>query len=205
MSSQMTINDYKTINHGLLNPDSSMRDTFVKLGAKSKYRNNLATAQTRFVDASLGLKPNIHNHEAIGVIDKTKNTLNIDYNNKKKQFSLLSLNKHAKKMIDNVKADRFAVSKIAIQCLSDIGAPTNNKRLSAGNKQLQDAFYNEVLLQTNMEKYLKRSGASHIYKTNKDQLRHLVDKNGFEQSFNDGLKKLSKEAQAPKKHKQMGR
>lgn len=205
MSSQMTINDYKTINHGLLAHDSQMRDTFVKLGAKSKYRNNLATAQTRFIDASLGLKPNIHNHEAIGVIDKTKNTLNIDYNNKKKQFSLLSLNKHAKKMIDNVKAERFAVSKIAIQCLSDIGAPTNNKRLSAGNKQLQDAFYNEVLLQTNMEKYLKRSGASHIYKTSKDQLRHLVDKNGFEQSFNDGLKKLSKEAQAPKKHKQMGK
>lgn len=205
MSSQMTINDYKTINHGLLAHDSQMRDTFVKLGAKSKYRNNLATAQTRFIDASLGLKPNIHNHEAIGVIDKTKNTLNIDYKNKKKQFSLLSLNKQAKKMIDNVKAERFAVSKIAIQCLSDIGAPTNNKRLSAGNKQLQDAFYNEVLLQTNMEKYLKRSGASHIYKTNKDQLRHLVDKNGFEQSFNDGLKKLSKEAQAPKKHKQMGR
>lgn len=205
MSSQMTINDYKTINHGLLAHDSQMRDTFVKLGAKSKYRNNLATAQTRFVDASLGLKPNIHNHEAIGVIDKTKNTLNIDYNNKKKQFSLLSLNKHAKKMIDNVKAERFAVSKIAIQCLSDIGAPTNNKRLSAGNKQLQDAFYNEVLLQTNMEKYLKRSGASHIYKTNKDQLRHLVDKNGFEQSFNDGLKKLSNEAQATKKHKQMGK
>ena len=201
----MTINDYKTINHGLLAHDSQMRDTFVKLGAKSKYRNNLATAQTRFIDASLGLKPNIHNHEAIGVIDKTKNTLNIDYKNKKKQFSLLSLNKQAKKMIDNVKAERFAVSKIAIQCLSDIGAPTNNKRLSAGNKQLQDAFYNEVLLQTNMEKYLKRSGASHIYKTNKDQLRHLVDKNGFEQSFNDGLKKLSKEAQAPKKHKQMGR
>lgn len=205
MSSQMTINDYKTINHGLLAHDSQMRDTFVKLGAKSKYRNNLATAQTRFIDASLGLKPNIHNHEAIGVIDKTKNTLNIDYNNKKKQFSLLSLNKQAKKMIDNVKAERFAVSKIAIQCLSDIGAPTNNKRLSAGNKQLQDAFYNEVLLQTNMEKYLKRSGASHIYKTNKDQLRHLVDKNGFEQSFNDGLKKLSNEAQATKKHKQMGK
>ena len=205
MSSQMTINDYKTINHGLLAHDSQMRDTFVKLGAKSKYRNNLTTAQTRFIDASLGLKPNIHNHEAIGVIDKTKHTLNIDYNNKKKQFSLLSLNKHAKKMIDNVKADRFAVSKIAIQCLSDIGAPTNNKRLSAGNKQLQDAFYNEVLLQTNMEKYLKRSGANHMYKTNKDQLRHLVDKNGFEQSFNDGLKKLSKEAQAPKKHKQMGK
>lgn len=205
MSSQMTINDYKTINHGLLAHDSQMRDTFVKLGAKSKYRNNLATAQTRFIDASLGLKPNIHNHEAIGVIDKTKNTLNIDYNNKKKQFSLLSLNKQAKKMIDNVKAERFAVSKIAIQCLSDIGAPTNNKRLSAGNKQLQDAFYNEVLLQTNMEKYLKRSGASHIYKTSKDQLRHLVDKNGFEQSFNDGLKKLSKEAQATKKHKQMGK
>lgn len=205
MSSQMTINDYKTINHGLLAHDSQMRDTFVKLGAKSKYRNNLATAQTRFIDANLGLKPNIHNHEAIGVIDKTKHTLNIDYNNKKKQFSLLSLNKQAKKMIDNVKADRFAVSKIAIQCLSDIGAPTNNKRLSAGNKQLQDAFYNEVLLQTNMEKYLKRSGANHIYKTNKDQLRHLVDKNGFEQSFNDGLKKLSKEAQAPKKHKQMGK
>ena len=205
MSSQMTINDYKTINHGLLAHDSQMRDTFVKLGAKSKYRNNLATAQTRFIDASLGLKPNIHNHEAIGVIDKTINTLNIDYNNKKKQFSLLSLNKQAKKMIDNVKAERFAVSKIAIQCLSDIGAPTNNKRLSAGNKQLQDAFYNEVLLQTNMEKYLKRSGASHIYKTNKDQLRHLVDKNGFEQSFNDGLKKLSNEAQATKKHKQMGK
>ena len=57
----------------------------------------------------------------------------------------------------------------------------------------------------NMEKYLKRSGASHIYKTSKDQLRHLVDKNGFEQSFNDGLKKLSKEAQSTKKHKQMGK
>lgn len=205
MSSQMTINDYKTLNHGLLNHDSQMRDTFVKLGAKSKYRNNLATAQTRFIDASLGLKPNIHNHEAIGVIDKTKNTLNIDYNNKKKQFSLSSLNKHAKKMIDNVKADRFAVSKIAIQCLSDVGAAPNKKRLSAGNKQLQDAFYNEVLLQTNMEKYLKRSGASHIYKTSKDQLRHVVDKHGFEQSFNDGLKKLSKEAQSTKKHKQMGK
>lgn len=202
----MTIDDYKTINHGLLNPDSSMRDTFVKLGADSKYRNNLATAQTRLIDASLNVKPNIDNHKAIGVIDKSKNILDIDYNNKKKQFSLSSLNKKARQMINNVKADRFAVSKVAIQCLSDVGATNSKKRLSAGNKQLQDAFYNEVLLQTNMEKYLKRSGASHIYKTSKDQLRHLVDKNGFEQSFNDGMKKLSKEATHEKRnHKQMGR
>lgn len=162
----------------------------------AKYQNSLLVSQMRLIDASLGLRHNLENHETIGIIDKEQNTLDLNCSDRQYKLKISSLNQVARKTIANVPQSRFAVSRLALQCLNSLD-PTKLKQSSCSRKQLQDAFFNEILFQSNMEKYLKQikpqMQAEQNLRITKDQLRHLVDKHSFEQSFNDGIAKLNNE------------
>lgn len=176
----MPLQDLQIIQTGLTGPDDSFYHAMQTRGLE-KFDRDLVRFKMQLNDTLLGQKPRQELRLA-GVYDPKSGEFEAS--------SHLTLTRKAQKQEELTNLHKkTTLTETAVDCLNKL-ADKNNPR---SRKVLRDAFYNEVLLQSNMEKYLKRSHALGIFQNSRDDLRHIVDKNGFEQSFNDGLKKLGRE------------
>lgn len=154
------------------------RDYMAKSGPKFPYR--LETAKARLVDASLGLEHPASRVPAF-LVDKKEGTIKME-----KGGAALSIDKLpaiASQMVNEVDKDVYALTPLAYKALRELPK-------AKSKDPLRSAFFNEVLLQSNMENYLKKLGGEVYMNAHRDKLRHMVDAKGFEASFNDGLKDL---------------
>lgn len=162
------------------------RDYMAKSGPKFPYK--LETAKSRLVDASLGLTQPASRVPAF-LVDKREGIIKMKKGDAALPISKLP--KEAGEMINSVDKDVYALTPLAYKTLREIPK-------AKSKDTLRDAFYNEVILQSNMEEYLKKLGGEVYMNAHRDKLRHMVDAKGFEASFEKGLKDLKSQMGAKK-------
>ncbi len=150
---------------------------------------SILQTKMKLVDASLGTPFDPKMHEAMGEYNSNTKTITVTQKGKTYAYPARAMTKSAQHLLNNIESSKL--SRLAMNILNtENGGGITNQKVSASQKVLRDAFYNEVLLQSNMEKRLGKHA-------DRDKLRHEIDTKGFSLSFNDSLKSLSKTA----KHK----
>lgn len=210
----LTLSQYQTLSTGLTQQDTEFRDALIELSENTNvdfydYRRN---AFNRLNHELVGQPvENEHPVKIVGMIDYPNNTLVMSRFGEEVEYNLDELDPRYLATINQTavmkgrKPERLPITDIAAEMLDDLNKDVEQKpavdeySLTSSREILKRAFSNEMVLQVEMEDFIKDNKIESKFNDHSDKLTHLVDKKSYEASFNDGLKDLNKSVASTKK------
>lgn len=198
------LQNYQTLATGLTQQDIAFRDALEELsGQPVEFYNYRTSAYTRLnhalVNSDIDLK---HPVQVVGLLDYDAKKLTMSVGGKETEYNLDQIDPRYLATINqanpNKKARQIPITDIAADMLDDMTPEVKKEdkpevephSLASSREILRRSFANEMVFQAELQTYIKDNNLDAVLSKNSNRLTHLVDRESFEASFNDGLKDL---------------